>query len=124
MSRFHYALMTVWCVCFLIGASTHARDIWEGGWLPYHAMPLPFNMFWTALLPLDLLVAAWIWMKRRMAVVIGVLIMISDVAVNSYLVYGEGHRAMESSLVLQILFMFFVLLTAPLLWSTSDSKKK
>lgn len=116
MSRYDQVTALIWTACFSIGTFTHACDIWVGGWLPYNFMPLPFNIFWTALLPLDFITVLLLWVRRRVAVVLGVAIMIADVLVNSYTVFVAGYIAMQIPLLLQTLFLLFVLLTASRLW--------
>lgn len=105
----------VWTLAFLGGAFNHARDLIAGGWLPYRAAPLPLNVFWSALLPVDLLVAALLWWRSRWGVVLGVAVMLVDVAVNTEVV-RRADVPMHPMVQLQILFLGFVLGSAPLLW--------
>ncbi|MFC4291019.1 hypothetical protein ACFOWX_01140 [Sphingorhabdus arenilitoris] len=100
----------IWTICFLVGASTHARDIWAGGWLPYDYAPLAVNFFWTLLLPLDLLAALILWAKPKLGASLGLAIMISDVAVNSWMQFALG-ISMGYALWLQIAFLLFILAT-------------
>lgn len=55
------AFVLIFTCCFMIAGLTHGRDIWRGGLFPYHAVAMPINAFWTALCPLDLMVAALAW---------------------------------------------------------------
>lgn len=105
----------IWSLAFLGGASTHARDLIAGGWLPYRAAPLPLNIFWSALLPIDLAVAALLWWRARWGVMLDVAVMLVDVAVNTEVVRRAG-VPMHWMVQLQILFLGFVLGSAPLLW--------
>ena len=41
------AFRFVWSLCFLIGASTHARDIWQGGLFPYSFVPFALNALYS-----------------------------------------------------------------------------
>lgn len=105
----------VWTAAFLGGAFNHLRDLLAGGWLPYRQAPLPFNLFWSALLPVDLAVAALLWWRPRRGVALGVAVMLVDVAVNTEVARRAGvpmHRMVQ----LQILFLGFVLGSAPLMW--------
>lgn len=108
----------IWSLCFLIGASTHAMDIWRGGWLPYGFMPLPFNAYWTALLPLDLMAAVLIWVRVRLGILLAIAIMVSDVLVNSYVAFFVFEEWPLIPLVMQTVFLLFVLATAPRLWQS------
>lgn len=105
----------VWTLAFLGGAFNHARDLIERGWLPYRAAPLPLNVFWSALLPVDLAVAALLWWRPRWGVALAVAVMVTDVAVNTEVV-RRASVAMPPMVQLQILFLGFVLGSAPLLW--------
>ena len=110
------AIALIWSVAFLIGANSHFWDIAAFGWRGRPHMPDAFNIYWTSLLPLDLLAAILIWWKRRAGVVLAMFIMLTDVAVNSYAIFVVGDRQIHASWILQSLFLIFVLLTAPLLW--------
>ena len=103
---------------FLTGAAFHARDILAEGWMPYSFAPDPMNMFWTALLPLDLAVVALIAAKRlRAALALGLAIMVADVWVNAYALLGFGWEVFAPSLVMQSLFLGYLLGVAPFLWT-------
>lgn len=76
--------------CFLIGGLTHVHDIVRGGWLPYRFAPDGINLFWSLLSVLDLLVVALLWLQRLSGVLLGLAVMLFDVAVNSYAAYVLG----------------------------------
>lgn len=103
-------------LAFLGGAFNHARDLIERGWLPYRAAPLPLNLFWSALLPIDVAVVVLLWWRLRWGVVLGMAVMLVDVAVNTEVVRRAG-VAMHPMVQLQILFLGFVLGSSPVLWS-------
>jgi hypothetical protein len=102
---------------FLVGAYKHGRAIIAGGWLPYDSAPFALNLFWTALLPVDILVAVLLGMKLRAGVWLGVIVMVADVAVNSWTMSHFNVPGLPSALQLQTLFLGFVLGSAPLLLS-------
>jgi hypothetical protein len=104
-------IRSIWTLCFLVGAFNHARDIFYGGWLPYTYVNLPINLYWTALLPLDLLAALLVWTAPRTGAYLGSFIMISDVAINSWVVWGAGYGPLSEALFLQGIFLLFVLAT-------------
>src|SRR5437588_5649604 len=81
-------LLAVQALCFLGAALHHAHDLWQGGWLPYQFVPLAVNGFWTALVFVDPLTAALLLWRPRAGVVLALLVMLADVAVNSYVKYG------------------------------------
>lgn len=109
-------ILIIWTIAFLIGAATHALDIWRSGWLPYRFAPLPINIYWTALLPLDLLAAVLVWIWRRAGIMLAVAIMLSDVAINSMMALIMVDDWPIAPLAMQAGFMLFVIITAPWLW--------
>lgn len=107
----------VYVAAFAAATLFHASDIVRGGWLPYRFAPLPLNMFWTSLTLLDpavvvALLAGW----RRSGLTLALLIMITDVAANSYALYGLGYPAFAISLQLQTAFLGFVVGSIAWLW--------
>ena len=99
---------------FAIGGVNHALDIARGGFLPYGAVPMSVNAFWTALCPLDLAVVALAWTRPRTAVALGLAILLADVATNSWLAYFSGlHVRSLEPLQVQSAFLGFVLGGAP-----------
>jgi hypothetical protein len=116
-------LLSVQAICFVAAGLNHANDIWQGGWLPYGLAPLPINAFWTALAGIDLLAAVLLLWHPRAGVFIALLIMVADVAVNSYAKYGLGFGGWytDLSVQLQSLFLGFVAGLSPLVW-WSDSR--
>jgi hypothetical protein len=100
----------VFATCFAIGGANHARDLVQGGLLPYHAVPLAINAFWSLLCPVDLALAALVWIRRRTAVGLGVFVLLADVGVNSWIAYfSRLHVASVEPLQVQSLFLGFVL---------------
>jgi hypothetical protein len=115
-------VFVIYSLCFGGAALNHARDIWQDGFLPYAHVPLPVNFFWTSLTVLDLLVVMALWVWPRVGLTLALLIMVTDVAINSYVAYALEQttwidRYGCAALQLQSLFLGFVAGTAPLLWS-------
>ena len=103
---------------FGYGAATHGLDYLRFGFAPYQFGPAAFNLFWNSLVLLDaavvaLLLAGW----RRCGLLLGLAVMVTDVAVNSYawLVLEIGHMAL--GVPFQAAFLGFLLGAAPFLWS-------
>lgn len=118
-------LFILYATCFVGAGLNHAHDLWLGGWLPYMPAPLPMNVYWSLLTVLDPLTAALLFWRPRAGMVLAVLIMISDVAVNSYGKYGLGYGGLvgDASLQLQTLFLGFVVGTVPFAWARlADSR--
>jgi len=98
---------------FAFGTATHTLDFVHFGWWPYRFGPLPLNIFWNALVVLDaaivvLIVAGW----RTAGLALASLVMIADVAANTYAWLGLGFSAFAVSVPLQSAFLGFVLITA------------
>ena len=105
----------LWTAGFLVGTATHAMDIAAGGLLPYDFAPLWMNTYWTSLTLLDPLVIALLWTRRSYGVWLGVVVMITDVAINSYATYGLKFEGFALWLQLQSLFGGFVVGSAAIL---------
>jgi hypothetical protein len=103
-------LFVAYAICLVVAGLNHARDIWQGGWLPYRHDPLIMNYYWTSLTALDPLAAALLFWT--------LVIIVSDVAVNSFARYGLGNRGWygDVSLQLQTLFLGFVVGSLPFVW--------
>jgi hypothetical protein len=94
--------------CFLAACLLHARDMWHRGWFPYHSAPLPLNCFWTALVLLDLLAAVLLLTRPRSGLVMALVIMTVDVAVNVFARYDLHffrHTRGTTLLLGQLLFL-------------------
>lgn len=113
-------IIGVYVLAFAAATAFHASDIIHGGWLPYRFAPLFLNSYWTALFFLDALVVGLLlsgWLRSALS--LGVTIMVTDVAANSYAFLGLGFDEFAISLQLQTAFLGFVLGSAPFLWCTS-----
>ena len=107
----------MYLVCFGVGALNHARDFLARGWRPYAFAPAPVEVFWTALIGLDLAVMLLLLTgRRRTGVALAVAVMVADVAVNSDVAWRLGF-GFGYALQLQSLFLGFVLGSSPLVWS-------
>lgn len=98
----------IWSTGFLLAAGSHALDILSYGWLPYVFMPLGFNIYWTSLLFLDPLAALLIWFRTGPALLLGCLIIASDVLVNAWTAFVAGYTDLLPGLALQSAFAVFV----------------
>ena len=100
----------VFAGCFAIGGINHASDLLRGGLLPYHAVPLAINAFWSVLCPVDLALAALIWIRPRTAIMLGLLVMLLDVGLNSWVGYFSGIQVSSfEPLQVQSIFLGFVI---------------
>lgn len=117
-----FAVKAIWTIGFLIGTTTHSLDLINYGWLPYEFRPLPWNIYWTSLTFLDPMAAALIWLWQRSAIVLGVAIMASNIAVNSYTLL-LGYDEFLVPLMLQVLFAMFVFWIAWRHWPNDEKAK-
>lgn len=108
-------VLGVWVLCFLIGTFTHVRTLLGHGWLPYDWVPMPVNIFWTLLTFADPLAALLLLKRRNAGILLGLAIMISDVAINTWVAYG--YQALSGPLQAQTLFLGFALGSFRLIWS-------
>jgi hypothetical protein len=112
-------LFAVYAVCFLGAGLNHAHDIWQGGLFPYRDAPPLLNAYWTSLTVLDPLAVLLLYRRPRAGMVLAVLIMVSDVALNSYAVYVLDESVWWRAAVtlqVQTLFLGFVAGSVPFAW--------
>jgi hypothetical protein len=107
----------LWMAGFLIGTTTHVVDLVLGGAEVYAGFPDGARLFWVSLTLLDPVIVLLIGLRRRAGIVLGVVVMIADVAVNAAIPGG----ATPSGLVALAVFGAFVLLTAYPLWRAFSS---
>lgn len=106
---------------FVLAGLTHAWDMWRWGWLPYDWVPLPVNVYLTSLVVWDSLAAGLLLWRPRAGVALALLIMVSNVAVNSSTVSGLGPLDWYDYFPLQFqtLSLGFVAGAAPLIWMSA-----
>ena len=100
----------LWAAGFLVGTTTHVVDLVLSGTDVYTGYPVGVRLFWVALTVVDPLVVALLLLHRRAGVVLGVVVMVADVAVNGTVLATTGEGL--AGLVPQSLFGVFVLVTA------------
>jgi len=105
----------VWIAGFLVGSTTHVLDLVQGGVAVYAGFPDAVRLYWVSLTLLDPLTVVLTALRRRAGVVLGVAIMVSDVAVNATVAATTDGLGLRG-LVLQVVFGLVVVTTAPLLW--------
>ena len=94
---------------FTIGTLTHILHLVNVGWIVFDDAPNWMNVYWTALTALDPLAAALLVYRRSIGLALGAAIILSDVAINSYALYGLALPFGFLSLQLQTLFCGFLL---------------
>jgi hypothetical protein len=114
--RAENVIVAVWVACFLIGTATHSLTLFHRGWLPYEWVPLPVNVFWTLLTFADPLAALLLVVRRNAGIVLGLSIMVLDVAINTWIATGPGFSGLSRPLQAQTLFFGFTLGSFRLIW--------
>lgn len=105
-------------VCLASGGTTHVIDIVRGGWLPYSGVPLPLNAFWTSLAIVDFAAVFLLWRHLNAGLILTAVIMVADVAINSYATYGLAIPFKSfAPLQAQTLFLGFVIGAVPVIWA-------
>lgn len=105
----------LWIIGFLIGTSTHVADIVIGGINTYAEFPVALRLFWLSLTVLDPLVVALLMMRRRSGVVLGLVVILTDISVN-WSVYLTIGGTPLFGVINQTAFAILLVLTARPLW--------
>jgi hypothetical protein len=114
-------IFAIYIFGFGYGTRNHIVDILADGWLGYDFVPLPINLYWTFLTFFDPLAIFLLLSFPFAGILLSVLIMASDIAINIgvtvYFYYQTGMLTLDR-LPLQIAFGIFVFLTSPVAWKT------
>lgn len=94
--------------CLLGAGLGHVIQLWQGGWLPYRFAPLSLNAYWTALTFLDPIAAILLLWRPRIGLILALLIIISDVAINFFARFYLGFHLSTLALTLQSFFLVAV----------------
>ena len=103
-------IFLVLAVCLISACLIHASDIWRRGWLPYRFAPLPLNIYWTSLAFFDALAALLLLCLPRIGLVVTLIIIVSDVAVNLFARFSLGLHLRSLFLSLQIIFLIVTII--------------
>ncbi len=107
---------------FAIGTTTHTLHLINVGWIVFDNAPTWMNVYWTALTALDPLAAVLLIWRRPVGLALGAAIILSDVGINSYALYGLGLPFGFLSLQLQTLFCGFLVGAAGFLTTRRDAR--
>ncbi|MFB2554891.1 hypothetical protein [Herbiconiux liangxiaofengii] len=105
----------LWVLGFLVGTTTHTADLIVGGVNAYSGFPLGVRLFWVSLTILDPAAAALIIFRRRSGIVLGIAVMVADIAVNWTVFVMVGGLSLFG-VISQSLFAVLILVTARPLW--------
>lgn len=112
-------LFALYACGFLYGTRNHIVDILHDGFLGYTYVPLPINIYWTALTFLDPAAVVLLILFPFAGMVLSVVIMATDIIINtSVTLYDYSRLGILSldRLPLQIAFALFLFLTTPIAW--------
>jgi hypothetical protein len=101
-------VMTFLAVCLIGASALHIRDLLRHGWLPYRFAPFALNAYWTSLTFLDPLAAILLLWRPSAGLLLALLIIASDVALNLFARFGLGLHLQPVALLSQILFLVAV----------------
>lgn len=105
----------LWVIGFLIGTTTHTADLILGGLDVYGGFPPGVRLFWVTLTVLDPVTAVLIILRRRAGIVLGIAVIVADIAVN-WTVFVLLGGLSWFGVINQSLFAVLILATARLLW--------
>lgn len=111
--------LVVYIVLFFIGGCVHLVHVVEDGWLPYNYVPQWINFYWTSLLFLDFAAVWLLLLHRNFGLILALLIMLSDVAVNTH-AHGLNGGPIYWGYIVQTMFLGFIFGTIGFLWEGSD----
>ncbi|WP_411699816.1 hypothetical protein [Conyzicola sp.] len=123
LSRGLRVIRFVWIAGFVIGTTTHVADLVVGGVEVYAGYPDAARVFWVSLTLLDPAAVVLLLRRSRVGVVLGVAIMLADVAVN-WTVFATIEGFGLFGLINQSLFCAFVLATAVPLWRAYNTPSR
>ncbi|MCP1340380.1 hypothetical protein NJR55_12345 [Idiomarina sp. M1R2S28] len=87
-----------------VGFLTHLYDFISFGFLPYSFAPLWINVYWTLLFFLDFIAIVFLFYRPNVGLYLTLLIMLSNVFINSYAYYSI--KVVSSSFPLQFQSFF------------------
>ncbi len=113
--RLRIVILVVWIAGFLIGTASHVLDLIAGGADTYGDFPSGLRVFWLSLTVLDPLTVALLLLRKRAGIVLGLVVILSDIAVNWTVFFTIGGNPLFG-VVNQTVFAVVLLATAPALW--------
>ncbi|UDM63518.1 hypothetical protein KIJ96_21405 (plasmid) [Pseudoalteromonas piscicida] len=118
MEKFCISIISL---CLALGGVTHIFDNVYFGLLPYKFAPNWVNLYWTSLGIIDFLAIYILLKNRNLGVILTLIIMISDVVINSAAYYSMQVIKDPIALQLQTLFLGFCLGACMWLWKSNSS---
>ncbi|PJJ55378.1 hypothetical protein [Compostimonas suwonensis] len=113
--RLRLAILVIWIAGFLIGTASHVLDLIAGGADTYGEFPTALRVFWLSLTALDPLTVVLLLFRKRAGIVLGLVVILADIAVNWTVFFTIGGNPLFG-VVNQTVFAVVLLATAPALW--------
>lgn len=113
--RVRLVILVVWIAGFLVGTASHVLDLIAGGADTYGGFPPALRAFWLSLTVLDPLTVLLLLLRKRASIVLGLVVILADIAVNWTVYFTIGGNPLFG-VVNQTVFAIFLLATAPALW--------
>jgi hypothetical protein len=118
-TAFALAIRIVYAFCLAAATYNHAVVLIHHGWdWNYGGMPMGIIVFWTSLTLLDPLVAVLLFLKPKAAVIMLVILMVSDVANNTWVILKYGGQGWM--VACQWIFLTFVVMTISFVWRATS----
>jgi hypothetical protein len=113
----------VYVLCLAAGTYTHASILVRHGWRwDYGGKPISTVLFWSALTLLDPLVAVLLFVRPRIGITALMLLMLSDVIHNTWVIHVYG--GIVWMVGDQWLFLIFVFATARTFWKATQKQSQ
>ena len=94
-ARVAHGLRLLMVGAFGVGTCTHLENAWRAGLVPLPHQPLAFNLYWKSLTALDPLAAILLVLRPRAGIILGGVIMVSDVSINARAFRPSGAIGLE-----------------------------
>ncbi|WP_300670539.1 hypothetical protein [Soonwooa sp.] len=98
---------------FAIGTTTHIFDLLNNGWILNPEVPKWKNTFWVSLTFLDFLVVVLLLTKLKLGLLLGNIIVITDVLINTnFLKFDRLGYDDDYKIYLQVVFAIYVIVAS------------
>ncbi|PAU95940.1 hypothetical protein CK503_01910 [Aliifodinibius salipaludis] len=111
MKKVYFLLLSI---SFTVGGLTHLFHNFAYGFLPYHFAPIWINLYWTMLDGFDLLTAYLLFRKKRSGIVLGTVIISSNVLINSYAYHIL--KIIDDTIALQLQTLLLGIMVGSAIW--------
>ena len=118
-------IIAIFILAFTGAAINHFADNIRAGLFPYsklYGANEYLNFYWTSLTILDPVAIITLFLNVRTGYIIALAIMFSDVPINIYATVNYWHLPLHRNyyLIMQIMFLAFLLLTVKRIWKFSQ----